>query len=163
MKYFLGLGSNVGTRNYYLQQAARLLIAHHIRIIRTSSVYETEPVDYPQQPWFLNCVLQIETELNPEELLSITQSIEKQLGRQRRFSKGPRTIDIDILLAENLILATNRLIIPHPRLVDRNFVLIPLAEIAPGEVHPVNRKKISILCQESQDKSKVIKLMPFIF
>lgn len=163
MIYFLGLGSNLGPRREYLQQAVRLLTAHPIKIIKCSSLYETEPVEVQSQPWFLNCVLQVETDLSPSELLSLTQSIENQLGRRKGLAKGPRTIDIDILLAEDLILETEELIIPHPRLAERNFVLAPLAEIAPEVVHPVFQKKIVKLFCESPDKSKVVKLSAFVF
>ena len=163
MNYFLSLGSNLGHRKKNLQQAARLLITQAIKIVKSSSLYVTEPVDYHSQPWFLNCVLQIETELSPEELLSLTQHIEDQLGRQRDLIKGPRTIDIDILLAENLIFHTSDLIIPHPRLAERNFVLVPMAEIAPEVIHPVYAKKIITLFHESRDKAKVVRLSSFVF
>lgn len=161
MNYFLGLGSNLGPRKAYLQQAARLLIARKLRIAKKSFIYESEPVANIAQPWFLNCVLQVAGDLKPENLLNITQKIEAQLGRQRPFPNSPRTIDIDILLAEDLVINTDQLIIPHPRLAKRKFVLLPLVEIAPQVIHPVYQKTIERLYRELTDNSKVIKLEPF--
>jgi 2-amino-4-hydroxy-6-hydroxymethyldihydropteridine diphosphokinase len=113
------------------------LEAAGVRILRRSSVYETEPQDRSDQPWFLNMVIEVETDLPPLELLAQTQKIEKEIGRQRGLSKGPRTLDIDILLYESSVLATKELEIPHPRLAQRRFVLEPLAELAPDLRHPV--------------------------
>ncbi|OQX55178.1 MAG: 2-amino-4-hydroxy-6-hydroxymethyldihydropteridine diphosphokinase [Candidatus Aminicenantes bacterium 4484_214] len=163
MNFILGLGSNLEPRKTYLQQAARLLVEHKIRIEKKSFIYETEPVGDITQPWFLNCVLQVEGDVKPPTLLNITQKIEFQLGRRRPFCNAPRTIDIDLLLAEDLVIYTEHLVIPHPRLAERKFVLLPLVEIAPQVIHPVYHKSIGQLYQELSDDSKVIKLEPFEF
>ncbi len=136
---FLGLGSNMGERESYLDAARQELTCSEVRIIRVSSLYETEPVGYTDQGWFLNQVVKVETTLDPEELLSFIHEIENKLGRKRLIRWGPRVIDVDILLYENLVLDTPDLIIPHPRMYERSFVLIPLQEIAPDLVHPDGR------------------------
>ena len=136
-KAFLGLGSNLGDRQSYLSAACRELAAHpSIQIIQASSLYETEPVGYQEQGWFLNQVMEMETTLTPEELLFFTQGIENELGRKRLIRWGPRVIDLDILLYGNSVINTPDLIIPHPRMYVRQFVLVPLGEIAPDLLHP---------------------------
>jgi 2-amino-4-hydroxy-6-hydroxymethyldihydropteridine diphosphokinase len=139
---YLSLGSNLGDRDAHLAGAMQRLEATGVRILRRSSVYETEPQDRRDQPWFLNMVIEVETDLPPLELLAQTQKIEKHMGRERGVPKGPRTIDIDILLYEDSVLATKELEIPHPRMDARRFVLEPLAELAPDLVHPVIRKTV---------------------
>jgi 2-amino-4-hydroxy-6-hydroxymethyldihydropteridine diphosphokinase len=124
---YLGLGSNLGDRAANLAAARERLAP----IKRASSIYETEPREMPNQPWFLNQVIEIETDLFPKQLLARTQKIERDLGRKRTVDKGPRTIDIDILLFGESVIHTAELEIPHPRLAERRFVLEPLAEIAP--------------------------------
>lgn len=134
---FLGLGSNLGDRQSYLDVARRQLAAHPaVQIIQSSSLYETEPVGYLDQGWFLNQVVEIETILDPEELLLFTQEIENELGRKRLIHWGPRVIDLDILLYGNRVMNTPDLIIPHPRMYERQFVMVPLREIAPDLLHP---------------------------
>jgi 2-amino-4-hydroxy-6-hydroxymethyldihydropteridine diphosphokinase len=134
---FLGLGSNLGEREYYLAEARRQLAAHPlIEIIRSSSRYETEPVGYLDQGLFLNQVLEIATALRPRELLLVTQGIENGLGRKRLIHWGPRVIDLDILLYGDSVLDTPELTLPHPRMYERRFVLAPLGEIAAEFVHP---------------------------
>jgi 2-amino-4-hydroxy-6-hydroxymethyldihydropteridine diphosphokinase len=139
---YLSLGSNLGNREGHLRQAIERLDRTGARVVRRSSIYETEPRDLREQPWFLNQVVESETALFPIQLLSAIQKIERELGRKRVTPKGPRTIDIDILLYGNFTIRTNALEIPHPRMLERRFVLEPLAEIAPDLRHPVSRKTI---------------------
>lgn len=127
---YMSLGTNMGDRLQYLHDATRLLQEHHsIEMEDISSIYETEPVGYTDQANFLNLVIKVSTTLEPCKLLDVTQSIELQLGRKRDIRWGPRTIDIDILLYDNKNMETERLIIPHPRMYERDFVLVPLQEI----------------------------------
>jgi len=119
-----------------------LLESAGVRIARQSSVYETEPRDIRNQPWFLNAVIEIETILFPLQLLHRVLKVEKEMGRRRIIAKGPRNIDIDILLYGNFVISTEALTVPHPRLDERRFVLEPLAELAPDLRHPVHRKAI---------------------
>jgi 2-amino-4-hydroxy-6-hydroxymethyldihydropteridine diphosphokinase len=142
---YLSLGSNLGDRAANLRAAIERL-AELGSVSRTSSFYETEPVEYTQQPWFLNCAVALQTALMPRQLLSRTQAIEQALGRRRLQprlqQKGPRTLDIDILLFGNSVVDTAGLIIPHPAMHQRRFVLEPLAEIAPDARHPVFKRSI---------------------
>ncbi len=160
MKYHLSLGSNLGDRRRSLARALAALEEAGVRVGRVSSVYRTQPVDFAAQRWFYNLAAEVETPLPPEGLLRLTRRIEKELGRIRKPTAGPRTIDIDILLAGPLVVRTARLVIPHPRLEKRNFVLVPLAAIAPGAVHPVLRRRISSLLEASTDRSAVRRLRP---
>jgi GTP cyclohydrolase-4 len=150
---FLALGANLGDREGNLLQAIQnirtLAFVHNI-----SSFYETKPVGYLGQPDFLNMVCQIDTELSPLELLHLLKQIEHQMGRQTSFRNAPRPIDIDILLYDDLVYETSELTIPHPRMADRAFVLLPLAEIAPHTIHPVLKLSISELLQHT-DQSGV--------
>lgn len=129
-KIYLGLGSNVGESRKNIETALGLL-DRNVKILKKSSYYETEPVGYKDQPWFLNMVIEAETELNPFELLKFTQSIEKDMKRIKTILNGPRNIDVDILIYDNLKLESENLNIPHPRMQERCFVMIPLLEIAP--------------------------------
>jgi len=160
-KVFLGLGSNLGDRQSYLDAACRELAAHPlIRIIQTSSLYETEPVGYQEQGWFLNQVVEIETTLEPKELLSFTQGMENKLGRKRLIRWGPRVIDLDILLYGNSVINTTALIIPHPRMYERQFVLVPLAEIAPDIIHPdgsATREHLDALQRGNSEKIRLFR------
>lgn len=158
MRYFLSLGSNLGKRRRNLARAALLLKEEGVKVIQTTSVYETQPVDYKDQPWFLNQVAEVDTELNPFDLLNVIKKIERRMKRIPLVKKGPRTIDIDILLADNTIIETENLIIPHPRLADRNFVLMPMIEIAPEAVHPLLQMNIRELWRRSKDTSAVKKI-----
>lgn len=133
---YLSLGSNVGDRETHLARARQRLSSDDIHILRASALYETEPRDFADQAWFLNQVVEIETDLFPKQLLSRVQKIERALGRLPTRPKGPRTIDIDILLYGDTILSNPGLEIPHARLADRRFVLEPLAELAPELRHP---------------------------
>ncbi len=132
VKAYIGLGSNIGDKIGYLNQAINLLREdEHIKIKKVSSFYETAPVDYVKQDRFVNAVVSIETHLSPYELLEVCQSIEKKLNRKREIRYGPRTIDLDILLYDEIFLKDTKLTIPHPRMKARAFVLIPLYEIEP--------------------------------
>ena len=139
---YLSLGSNLGDREALLNQALERLQAAGVRTVRRSTIHETEPQDFRDQPWFLNIAVEVETDLTPQELLAAIWRIETEMGRQRTVPKGPRTIDIDILFFANLIIATPELEIPHPRLTERRFVLDPLSEIAPDLQHPITGKTI---------------------
>ena len=142
---YLSLGSNVGDRQSQLGQA-QLRLGDAGRIVKVSSVYETEPVEYTAQPWFLNCVLELETSETPQQLMTTILALEEQMGRRRTQKKGPRSIDIDILLFGDAIIDSESLTIPHPAMHLRRFVLEPLAEIAPDLSHPILRKTIRELC-----------------
>lgn len=139
---YLSLGSNLGDREATLRRALDALAAAGVALRHVSSIYETEPRDLLDQPWFLNLVAECETDLFPRQLLTRTQRVEQDLGRQRVIAKGPRTIDIDILLFGNSVVRTEGLTIPHPRLDERRFVLEPLAELAPDLRHPVSRRTV---------------------
>ena len=156
MIYFLGLGSNLGNRAKNLAEAARLLRENGVEVFRASSVYETEPVDRLDQPWFLNQALKVLYSLDPYALLEVVKSIEVRMKRVPTAAKGPRTIDIDILLAGDFVLDTPDLVIPHPRLAQRNFVLVPLCEIAPEIRHPVLGKTIRELALSCSDPARVM-------
>lgn len=152
----LGLGSNLGDREQNLAQALRLL-SSKVTVDRASSVYETEPVGYGEQPLFLNAVCRVSTNLPPQELLILAKSIEAKLGRLPSFTNASRPIDVDILFYDDQIIETQDLTIPHPRLVERAFVLIPLAEIAPDLIHPGNGKSIAELASRFGESSTVRK------
>jgi len=128
---YLSLGSNVGDRAKNLQDAMAALPDSGIALQKVSSIYETEPVDLREQPWFLNCVVEAQTELAPLDLLHALRNIEARMGSKKLVTKGPRLIDLDILLYANEIIDTPELQVPHPRMHLRRFVLVPLAEIAP--------------------------------
>ncbi len=154
---YLALGSNIGDREMNLREAVRLLSESGIHIITISSIYETEPVDYLDQPWFLNAVLEATTKLSPAQLLATLRNIESQMGSKKAFAKGPRLIDLDILLYDNATIDTADLQVPHPRMLQRNFVLAPLAEIAPTLRHPSWPANAAELLAHSPDASQVRK------
>jgi 2-amino-4-hydroxy-6-hydroxymethyldihydropteridine diphosphokinase len=157
---YLSLGSNMGDRAVNIARAVACLRERSLKVVQQSSLYETEPVDFLDQEWFLNCVIQIETELKPEELMRVLLEVERALGRERRIPKGPRVIDIDILLYGAELVRTPELKIPHPRMIERRFVLVPLAEIAPEVWHPVFKKAIAELLALTPDQSEVRRYGP---
>lgn len=153
---YLGLGSNMGDRQKNLDKALELL-AQRMKLGKISSIYDTEPVGVPPQPRFLNLVCQAFTRLEPEALLTLAKGIETRMGRSGK-SDAPRPIDIDILLYGDKVVNSPELVIPHPRMTERAFVLIPLAEIAPDVVHPVLKKTIRELLSGIMEKQGVLKL-----
>lgn len=155
---YLLIGGNVGDRYKNLAKAARLVAEKAGAITRQSAVYETEAWGMRDQPAFLNQVLEVDTRLEPEALLDTLLQVEQDMGRRRREKYGPRTIDIDILLFNDLAMETDRLTVPHPQLHLRRFVLAPLAEIAASVIHPRLRKSIDELLLECPDKLSVKKL-----
>ena len=145
MDAFLGLGSNLGDRLATIRDAVDLLAAQPgIDVQRTSRVWETGPVGGPEQPDFLNAVVQIETELDPHELLVAVNGVETTLGRTRDVRWGPRTIDIDILLIDRLTIDVRRLTVPHPRMQERAFVVMPLLELVPDPVLPDGTRLLDV-------------------
>jgi 2-amino-4-hydroxy-6-hydroxymethyldihydropteridine diphosphokinase len=155
---YLSLGSNLGDRSAILRTAIEALAGQNVRVRKISSFYETEPVDYAEQPWFLNCVVETETNLAPLDLLRVLRGIEAQLGSKKEFTKGPRLLDMDILLYGDKTIDLPELQIPHPRMLQRNFVLAPLAEIAPSLKHPTWSSTAARLFSASPDKSTIRKL-----
>lgn len=156
---YISVGSNLGDRLEYINRALKMLNEQEdIKVTRISSFYETEPVGYEEQGKFINAAFALETKLQPGELLGLLQSIESALNRVRTRRWGPRTIDLDILFYDDLILNDPDLTLPHPRLTERAFVLIPLAEIAPLLVHPVTGKTISYHLEALDDRSGVCRL-----
>ncbi len=134
---FIGVGSNVGDTEETIKEALHMLDTHpEIRVAAVSSLYLTEPVGYENQPWFSNCVAEVETVLSPESLLDVLQEIENNLGRTRTIRWGPRTLDLDILLFDKLTIDSERLMVPHPRMKERAFVMVPLVEIAAAAEFP---------------------------
>lgn len=138
MGIYLGLGSNVGDREAHFRAALKALADGDITVWQCASLYSTEPRDFEEQPWFLNTVIEVRTLLEPEQLLRQCLRIEAASGRVRTTPKGPRPLDIDILLYKERILSIPGLKVPHPRFRDRRFVLVPLAELAPDLADPVS-------------------------
>lgn len=153
---YISIGSNLGDRLEYIKEAiGKIRQSKDIEICKASSVYETQPVEYKNQPWFLNMVLELETNLEPLNLLELLLNIENQMSRKRNrphgtefVRYGPRNIDLDLLLYDDLAINSDKLILPHPRMHKRKFVLVPLAKIAPKAVHPVLRKSVERLLKE---------------
>lgn len=160
VRYFLSLGSNLGNRRANLARAVRLLGERGVSVVRASSLYRTEPVDLKDQPWFTNQVLEVEAACDPLALLGVAKSVERAMKRAPAVDKGPRRIDIDILLAGRTIVRTRKLTVPHPRMARRNFVLVPLSEVAPDAVHPLLKERIGELARRSKDPGIVRKLRP---
>ncbi|MDH4258303.1 MAG: 2-amino-4-hydroxy-6-hydroxymethyldihydropteridine diphosphokinase [Candidatus Aminicenantes bacterium] len=158
MRYFLSLGSNQGDRKENIVRALSLLQEEGMEIRRVSSLYETEPVDFASQLWFYNRIAEVQASVKPDSLLALIKSIEQEMGRDAHARKEPRIIDIDIIIAEDQVIHTEDLEIPHPRMQKRNFVLVPFAEISPDTVHPVLKRHIKELLEESRDLSAVHKI-----
>jgi GTP cyclohydrolase IV len=154
---YLALGSNRGDRVENLRRAMEELDRVGVKVHRASSFYKTEPVDFGPQAWFLNCAVEASTEFMPMQLLKAIKSVERALGRRPGVSKGPRPIDIDILLYENVVVRTTALSIPHERMNKRRFVLIPLRELAPAARHPVSRRTVTEMLQDTPDLSQVVR------
>ena len=155
---YLSLGSNLGDRAVNLRNAIGQLPDAGVRVLRESSVYETEPVDFLEQPWFLNCAVKGETQLKPLELLPALRGIEERMGSKKEFAKGPRLIDLDVLLYGEEIIENSAMQIPHPRMHLRRFVLEPLAEIAPAIHHPLLMLTVAELRANLADRSQVRQL-----
>ncbi|WP_080348198.1 MULTISPECIES: 2-amino-4-hydroxy-6-hydroxymethyldihydropteridine diphosphokinase [Clostridium] len=150
---YIGIGSNIGDKNTNLQQAIEKLNNNNLtKVTKVSKFYITKPYGYLEQDDFLNCAIEVETLLTPSKLMKVLLDIEKQLKRKRTIKWGPRIIDLDILLYDDLILSKNETIIPHPLMHDRMFVLEPLSEIAPYAFHPVLNKRIFQLKEELKNK-----------
>jgi 2-amino-4-hydroxy-6-hydroxymethyldihydropteridine diphosphokinase len=152
---YLSLGSNIGNRMENLRAAIAALSAAGVRVRRVSKVYETEPVDYLQQDWFLNCVVEAETQVEAAELLRRLRAIEASTGSAKAFPKGPRIIDLDILFYGDAVIDAAELQVPHPRVAQRKFVLVPLAEIAPDVRHPISGQTAAEMLQLTPDRSGV--------
>ena len=157
MTVYFSLGSNVGHRKENLRAAIAALSDAGVRVEKVSSFYETEPVDYLEQAWFLNCAVEGETGVPADELLSALRGIETRMGSKKVIAKGPRLIDIDILLYGSETIDIPELQVPHPRMHLRRFVLVPLAEIAPKFKHPAWTMTVSELAANTADQSQVRK------
>ncbi len=158
MEYYLGLGSNLGQRKKNLKQALVKLKSLGIFLCKVSSVYETQPFGNTRQPWYMNIVVKVSSDMSPNDLLKEIKKVEKEMGRTLYGINNPRPIDIDILFSEEHIIKNKNLEIPHKELVHRNFVLIPLIEIAPDLVHPVLKEKVYHIYKNCRDESLVRKI-----
>jgi 2-amino-4-hydroxy-6-hydroxymethyldihydropteridine diphosphokinase len=155
-KAYLSLGSNLGDRLSNLKIAVlKMEESDSITLLESSPVYETEPVGKEDQPWFLNSVALVETSIEPLSLLDDLLGIEKAMGRQREVKWGPRNVDLDILLYDDLIIDSDRLTLPHPQIHKRRFILLPLVRMNPDLMHPLLKKTVKELLRECPDSSRV--------
>lgn len=158
---YIGLGANEGDPRRQVEEAiARLAAADEIELVKSSSFYRNPPLGPPDQPWYVNAVIQVRTRLAPEELLRLLQRVEDDMGRVRRERWGPRIIDLDLLLYDGVILSGPDLCLPHPEMHRRSFVLVPLAEIAPQAWHPALEQTASELLEQlpPEDRNSLEKL-----
>ena len=156
---YIGIGSNLGIPGKNCTEAIEKISADHdIKIISKSSFYKTAPIGDIEQDWFINSVIRINTKLNPKELLLALLNIESEMGRIRKEKWGPRLIDLDLLFYDKLILNQEGITLPHPEIQKRNFVLVPLNEISENLTHPILKKTVKTLLQESSDDTEVKKL-----
>jgi 2-amino-4-hydroxy-6-hydroxymethyldihydropteridine diphosphokinase len=156
MLCYLGLGANLGERAHQLAQAISALASHpQVLLLRVSSVYETAPLGYPSQPDFLNMAILLEADCDPLTLLRYCQQVEERLGRVRSFPNAPRTMDIDLLACGDIMLQSEELTLPHPRLLERQFVVVPLAEIAP-ELRIAGRGPLGGLAEPERPEIKLV-------
>ena len=156
---YIGFGSNIDDRLDYITQALQLLLEpDSVSLIQISSLYETEPVGYEEQDWFLNGVIAVETNLPVHELLALLKEIEGAVGRQHRARWRPREVDLDLLIYDQCCINTPDLIVPHPEMHQRSFVLVPFAEIAPDILHPILQENIRTLLSNLNDE-KAVKLV----
>jgi 2-amino-4-hydroxy-6-hydroxymethyldihydropteridine diphosphokinase len=159
-RVFLSLGSNLGDRVANIRKALEHLAGVGVAITRVSSFYKTEPMDFRPQAWFVNCVAEAETRLMPMQLLNAVKTVERALGRRTGVAKRPRAIDIDILLYESVVVRSAALNIPHERMAERRFVLLPLRELAGNLRHPVTKRTVYEMLAEAGDTSQVVRLAP---
>ena len=156
---YIGIGSNLGDKLHHCEKAiSEILKIDRHKLLAKSSFFKTQPIGYTSQDWFVNGVIKIETDLEAHELLRTLKTIESQLGRSKTFRWGPRTIDLDILFFDDVEIQTEELQIPHPLLQDRQFVLIPLAEIDRNLIHPVLKKTVQELLDNLKEDQGVEKL-----
>ena len=156
---YIGIGSNLGTPEKNCTKAIeKISSAKDIKIISKASFYQTEPIGGVQQGWFVNSAIEIETDLSPENLLSVLLNLELVMGRTRKEKWGPRLSDLDLLFYGNLVLENKDIILPHPEIQNRKFVLIPMSEIAENLIHPILKKTIKTLLQKSSDVTIVKKI-----
>jgi 2-amino-4-hydroxy-6-hydroxymethyldihydropteridine diphosphokinase len=155
MEYYIGLSSNLGRLEIQLKDALKMIEDSGDAIWARSSLYFTEPVGLQDQPWFINQVIMVASSIEPDRMLLKLKKIEERMGRIETVPKGPRIIDLDILLAGDIIINTERLTVPHPEMHKRRFVLVPLVEIAPLVSHPIQKKSAERLLKECRDNSRV--------
>jgi len=157
-RVFISLGSNLGDRLDNLRRALAQMAAAGLEIRQVSSFYKTQPKDFGPQPWFLNCVAEVGTPLMPMQLLKTLKAIERDLGRRPGVPSGPRPIDIDILLYADVVVRSAALTIPHARMSERRFVLVPLRELAPHLRHPVTQRNVVQMLADTADKSQIVRM-----
>ena len=160
MRIYLALGSNLGDREEYLRSGIHGISTRGVKVLRCASVYSTEPREFLDQPWFLNTVLEADTSLSAEELLDACLAVEQESLRKRDTSKGPRTLDIDIIFYGSQVIRKADLTVPHPQFSNRRFVLEPLAEIAADFLDPVSRQTVRELLASCPDNATVTRVGP---